>query len=165
VRGGRAAIAVVMTAVVAPLLATAAGAPAGGWSFAHWGMTRSQVRAASHGKVQPPPAEEEDVGTDAVDGDYTFGPYKVAVKLEFGDDHRLSQVDLFPVGDHHDCDAIGRYLTSAYGPMRHDTGGAGLRTRTWTDAKGGNVINWLTQGPADLVCEIDLDPPPKHHRG
>lgn len=162
-RGGRFAIAAAVAAAI-PFAGGAASAPAGGWSFAHWGMTRAQVRAAANGKVQPPPADEEDTDTDGVDGDYAFGPFKVAVKLEFGDDRRLRQVDLFPSGDHFDCGAIGPYLTSAYGPMRSDAGGRGLRTRTWSDAKGGNIVNWLTQGPGYTVCEIDLDPP-KHHRG
>ncbi len=141
----------------------AVGSPVSGWSFAHWGMTRSQVRAAGKGVVHPPPADEEDTGDDGVDGDYAFGPFKVAVKLEFGDDHRLSQIDFFPTGDHFDCAAVGPYLTATYGTMLHDTGDRGLRTRTWPD--GDNLVNWRTEGPGYTVCEIDLDPRPLPRTG
>ena len=155
-RGAALAAASLVASLLGP--SGAVGDPVNGWSFAHWGMTRSQVRVASHGAVRPPPADEEDTGTDGVDGDYAFGPFKVAVKLEFGDDHRLSQVDFFPVGDHVDCAAIGPYLTQAYGPMLRDSGGRGLRTRSWVN--GDNVVNWRTEGPGYTVCEIDYDPRP-----
>jgi hypothetical protein len=71
--------AMVLSLVAAPTVALAASAAAPpGWDFVKWGMTPTQLRAASHGTVHP----DKSGDLDFLNGEYSIGTFKFTV--EFG---------------------------------------------------------------------------------
>lgn len=137
-----------LMAAITPIL-IAAG-PAGGWSFAHWGMSRDGVAAAAHGALRP----EGEV--DVLSGRQALGPFRFRVKLQY-DDSGLAQVDL-TLTSGGDCQALGDYLRQRYGDPASEADRGAYRVMTWEDAAGGNEVNFASQGEDMAVCYLDLDP-------
>ena len=151
--------------LAAPALAAPAAAPGstptGGWRFAHWGMTRDQVHAASKGAAHPPP-NETDAPYDIVEGGATFGRFKFDVWLEYAfDDQRslnkLSEIQFHPVDGLRSKDAIAAWMAKTYGPVPAVKERGGYVNQTWNVSASGNTIVWSCWGP--YKCEIDYDPP------
>jgi hypothetical protein len=117
----------------AVLAAAVAATPAGGWSFAHWGMTRAEVRAASGGKL----GDGGDADTDNLAGGASVAGFAFAVSLTYADG-RLSQID-FRLLNPGRCPALGDYLKKTYGRAGAERMG-GYPTVGWTDRRGGNEI-------------------------
>jgi hypothetical protein len=121
------------TAIVlglAPAIAGATAAPSDqrpGASFAHWGMTPEQVRAASHGMVvvdQP--------GRDDWKGEYSIGRFRFHVSVDYapdrehpdeGQDETLRLVNLTMALDRTSgtCAALAAYLPTVFGAPAHRT--------------------------------------------
>jgi len=143
----------------AMLLSAAAGAataaqPAGGWEFAHWGMTRAEVRAASAGK-----AHQHDDTNDTVDGGASVGPFKLQVLLQYAspdDDAGLTMVILALDGPDRECPALRPYLAKTYAAPGEAWAHGMYSGFSWTDAKGGNQVE-LTR-MSGINCEIRLTP-------
>jgi hypothetical protein len=110
-----------------------AATPAGGWTYAHWGMTRTKVRAASSGKA----GAGGDPDTDDLAGGATIAGFTFAVGLTYVDD-RLSRID-FRLLNPERCAELGDYLRKTYGPAITERNG-GYPTVGWTDRRAGNEI-------------------------
>jgi len=137
-------------------LARAPAKPVGGWEFAHWNMTRAQVRAASGGRVTP----GADPAEDSVAGGTSLGPFKFDVILQYagmGDDSdRLTAVELDYNGPGK-CDAIRPYLAKQYGSPGKAWENEGTIGSSWTDPKTGDQIDF--EHMQDITCEVRYDPP------
>ena len=69
----------VLALVAAPAVALAASPAAPpGWSFAQWGATPAQLRAASHGAVQAGAG-----GADQLKAEYALGAFKFRVAFDY----------------------------------------------------------------------------------
>ncbi len=96
----------------------------GGWSFAHWGMTKPEVRAASKGATHP--ADSSDYRDD-VDGEVAIGPYKFAVAFNYtsgNDDGVLHDIVFSLQGSPSRCRELRRYLKRAETLWREGAGPA-----------------------------------------
>lgn len=141
--------------------ATPTPTPAGGWRFAHWGMTRDQIRTASKGAAHPP-TTESDAPYDVVDGGASFGPFKFDVWLEYSFDDKtsqnlLSEIQFHPVDGMKSKDAIDAWTVKTYGQTPAVKERGGYVNRVWNNTASGNTIVWSCWGP--YKCEIDYDPP------
>ncbi|HVN01085.1 MAG TPA: hypothetical protein VMT68_12820 [Caulobacteraceae bacterium] len=127
------------------------GIAAGGWSFAHWGMTRAEVEAASDGKTH---AGDDDV-SDTVDGDYMLGGFKFQVQLAFDDATHLAEVKLTPAFPPKQCGALKAFLRDKLGAptLEADTGG---KTTWWRDERNSNAVEFSQQ--SGQVCSLAYHP-------
>jgi hypothetical protein len=140
--------------LVTATLASAAPAPVvGGWDYAKWGMTRAQVAAVAGGATHA----TDDPQTDTVDGDYTLGGFKFAVRLQY-DDGTLTEVVLNLDASAGKCAPLGAYLRKTYGPA-NSTSSGGYDSSIWVDAASGNQITYATLA-GGTVCELIYDPIP-----
>jgi hypothetical protein len=144
-------------AVLAPCVAAASPAPpsVGGWEFAHWGMSRGDVQAASRGAAHAP-RDQPDSADDVVDGRHMLGRFKVLERLQY-DEHGLSQISFEPVSG--GCADLRAYLAATYGEPDDRGDAAAYRLTTWRDATGGNVLR-LYVSDDDAICHLDLGPLP-----
>ena len=147
--------------LAAPALALPATPPAkGGWSFAHWGMSKAEVRAASGGRAHAPDADPDDPD-DTVDGGATLGPFIFdSVRLEYAREG-LVQINLHLAGHAGDCAKLGAYMKQTYGPKWTVEDEEGSHTLAWDDAASGNEVLWTRMDDGDDVCEVVYDPLPK----
>jgi hypothetical protein len=153
----RAAIAIWLAFPALALAATAPGPLAGGWSFAHWGMTKAQVRAASGGLAHAP-ADDPGDPDDVVDGGATIDRFHFLVRLEYAASG-LARVDLRLQGTAADCAALGDYLKTTYGADWSESDDEAFVTISWRGARDGDQITWTRMGDGADGCEVELDPP------
>ena len=147
-----------------PTLAGAAGADApqitNGWSFAHWGMTMAQVRAASGGQAHAPSLVAGDSdNADTVDGGTQLGPYKFTVTLQYagvgGLDSPLDTVELdLQTDDDKQCIPLKAYMTTRLGPHHTDGVNGHYVTSEWK--VGQNKIT--VERMRGISCEIRIEP-------
>jgi len=154
---GRAALVALLAAGPAlaagpSLTATAAG----GWGFAHWGMSPDAVRAASNGRAHPE-TDDMDSHTDVVDGGATIDGLKFAVRLEYSASG-LAQIDFHLLGSVADCKALGAYLADTYGKHATQETSEAFDTLIWDDPASGNSIAWSRMGDSAEVCDVTYDP-------
>ncbi len=139
--------------------APASSRPAGGWSFAHWGMSKAEVRAASEGRAHPP-ADDPDDPDDIVDGGATLGPFTFdTVRLDYAAEG-LAQINLHLAGHKADCERLGAYMKATYGSKWTVEDEEGSHTLAWNDAASGNEVLWTRMDDGDDVCEVVFDPLP-----
>lgn len=99
------------------ILAMLAGQdPAQGWQYASWGMSPSEVAAASSGQVRLVEDDSEGgrAGQTLAEGDALAGPFPMKAKFGFHEG-RLSGVYLSTSGDR-ECGNLGYWLDDLYGP-------------------------------------------------
>lgn len=147
--------------LVAPL--SAAGADAqqmtNGWSFAHWGMTRAEVRAVSGGHAH---SEAGSVGADdddTVDGGAVLGSYKLTVNLQYAgpadDNSRLVTILLQPpTADDKTCGALRTFMIKRLGPHHIDGVNGMYVTAEWKVGKNRITV----QNMRGINCEIRIEP-------
>ena len=156
IAGHRWAIVAVLGALFIACPALAAPPPAGGWGFAHWGMTRDAVRAASHGRAHAE-SDDMDTNTDVVDGGGTIDGLKFAVRLEYAASG-LAQIDFHLLGTAAECKALGAYLRDTYGAHPTEETSEAFDTLIWDDPASGNTIAWSRMGDGGEVCDVAYDP-------
>jgi len=147
--------ALIAVLVAAPTLAAAQTSD--GWSFAHWGMSQTQVRAVFAGRAHPP-TDDPDSPDDVVDGGATIDRFQFAVRLEYAA-AGLVQIDLRLHGTAADCAALGDHLKATYGPNWSEADNDAFVTLTWAGARDGNAVAWTREGDGMDACEIELTPP------
>jgi hypothetical protein len=138
-----------MPAVAQPVDNT--GIAAGGLMFAHWGMTRAEVEAASDGKTHA----ADELGADTVDGDYVLGGFKFGVELVFDEDTHLKEVKLKPDFPPKQCAALKAYLRDKLGAPTLE-GDAGYKTTWWRDEPHGNAVEFAAM--SGQVCSLSYQP-------
>ena len=145
-----------LVALIAGAALAAPGPPAGGWGFAHWGMSPSAVRAASNGRAHPE-SDAMDSHTDLVDGGATIDGLRFAVRFEYSASG-LAQIDFHLLGTAADCKALGAYLTDTYRARPTQETSEGFETLIWDDPASGNSIAWSRMGDGAEVCDVTYDP-------
>jgi hypothetical protein len=130
-----------------------------GWSFARWGMTRAEVRAASGGQAH---SEAVSVGADdddTVDGGAVLGPYKFTVNLQYAgvadDDSRLDTILLLlPTADDETCGALRTFMIKRLGPHHIDGVNGMYVTAEWKVGKNRITV----QNMRGINCEVRIEP-------
>lgn len=131
-----------------------------GWSFAHWGMTRAEVRAASGGQAHSPAGSVGDDDYDTVDGGAVVGPYEFTVILQYAgvadDDSRLDTILLqLPTADDKRCEALRTYMIKRLGPHHTDGVNGMYVTTEWKVGKNQITVQQMR----GINCEIRIEPP------
>jgi len=128
------------------------GIAAGGWSFAHWGMTRAEVELASDGKAHA----GDDAVSDTVDGGYVLGNFRFAVQLNFDDaTTHLAEIKLKPDFPPKQCGALKSYLRDKLGAPTLESD-AGYKTTWWRDERNGNAVEFSQLTPE--ICGLSYQP-------
>jgi hypothetical protein len=124
---------------------------AGGWQFAHWGMSRGEIEAAGAGKTHG----AVEANADAIDGDYAIGSFKFQVVLAFDEDNSLKEVRLKPDFPAKQCGALKAYLRDQLGVPALEVDNEPKMT-WWRDAPHGNAVKYGSDGAKS--CELLYQP-------
>jgi hypothetical protein len=119
------------------------------WQFTRWGMTPSEVVAASNGTAKPtPPSRAVKDGDEAVKGTYRTGDFTFTVGYVFEKD-RLVAIRLKPV-PLKVIYKVGAQLDAVYGkPVQSSSSWDRYKvclsnSKRWRDVDSGNEISYFT---------------------
>lgn len=132
------------------------------WQYTQWGMTPSQVAAASAGTVTVGPGtpgqrmQGYEIGASGV---YTSGNYRFVVIFHFKQ-NALALVHLDLQGDGDQCLNLKHDLDGVYGKPFNESNNAGLFSSTdWQDRKSNNSAGLVMIGAgATASCSISYTP-------
>ena len=138
--------------------------PQGGWTFAHWGMTRRQLRAAAAAAGVRVADAPDDPG-DILESGVTLAEIKMNARFRYdapGDKAQLDEIDLEPAAGQAAsvklCAAMTAYETKLHGKPDSVSTTGDWRGPTWHVVADGDQIG--VGGIPGYDCFIELNPLP-----
>ena len=134
-----------------------AGSAKADWQYTSWGMTPSQVMAASGGLAKPisDPGKNGEGFKTLLMAPYEGNGLRFSANFRFLDTTGKLDTVTLELADQSKCPVLMHSLSSAYGPAQDRSRSSVTRTEKWWDRERGNVITYM-----EIVgtCEVQYRP-------